>query len=165
MLARRPAQPKYIDVAIVSTMNYQEFIEAAKSKHCRSVKAEIEKLDASLRPSQALIDGLASKSVEQLYDDLLDQKLYETVKDKLPSNPDLEWDWDWDDIIPSGKTLCIIASTAVAAAIVAAWVASGGTLTIAILIGQWALSFEVASAVYAALIAGGGVAAVASAMC
>lgn len=146
-------------------MNYQEFIESAKSKHRSDIKQEIDKLDPSMKPSQALIDGLIANSADQLYKNLIDQKLYEAVRSRLPSRPDLEWDWDWDDILPSGKTLCIVGATAVAAAIVAAWVASGGTLTVAIIIGQWALSGEVASAVYAALIAGGGVAAVASAMC
>ena len=59
------------------------------------------------------------------------------------------------------KAVCVAASMAAASALLAAWVASGGTLTV----GMAAGGVQITEPILAALIGGGGAAAVASAMC
>lgn len=145
-------------------MEYSDFLAGVKSVFSERLEKELGKLEPAYRPKESEWSNIIDASFEYAFPKGFFESFYEDVKDNLPSSSELEKWSDWDPT--SRRNRCIWGATATAVAICSLWVASGGTLTIAFILGNWTLaSTSVASAVYAALIGGGGAAAVASAMC
>jgi hypothetical protein len=147
-------------------MNYDQFRSEYRQWYLESLKNELSNLDASYRPSDDRCIEIAKTSFDQLISDDLISKLFDEVskQDLGPVDDDLEWRtprWLRDLDPTTNKNVCIGLSMAAAAALLAAWVASGGTLTVGMIAG----GVKITSPIYAALVGGGGAAAVASAMC
>jgi hypothetical protein len=111
------------------------FVDDYKEK----LKNLLEGLDEKYRPPQDRIQQIIDNSANYLsVDDLLTSQSSEGTEIRPLWNP--------------GRDLCILAHMAIAAAILAAWVASGGTL----IAGTTVAGVTVTSEVIAALIGGGG---------
>jgi hypothetical protein len=112
------------------------------------LKGFLEGLDVKHRPPQDRIQQIVDNSVNYLeIDDLLEGR--------ISDGPEMHLLWD------PGIDLCIAAHMAVAAAILAAWVASGGTL----IVGTAIAGVTVTSEIIAALIGGAGGRAIAEKFC
>ena len=147
-------------------MNYDQFRSEYRQWYLESLKNELSNLDASYRPSEDRCIEIANTSFDQLISDDLISKLFDEVskQDLDPVDDALEWRtprWLRDLDPTTNKNVCIGLSMAAAAALLAAWVASGGTLTVGMIAG----GVKITSPIYAALVGGGGAAAVASEMC
>lgn len=147
-------------------INYDQFRSEYRQWYLESLKNELNNLDSSYRPGEGRCIEITNTSFEQLISDDLIEKLFEEVsnKDLDASDDALEWRtprWVRRLDPTTNKDICIGLSMAAAAALLAAWVASGGTLTV----GVMAAGVTITEPIYAALIGGGGAAAVARAMC
>jgi hypothetical protein len=147
-------------------MNYDQFRSEYRQWYLESLKNELSNLDVSYRPSEDRCIEIVNTSFDQLISDDLIGKLFDEVskQDLDPADDALEWKtpkWLRKLDPTTNKNVCIGLSMAAAAAVLAAWVASGGTLTVGVMAG----GVKITSPIYAALAGGGGAAAVASAMC
>lgn len=116
-------------------------------------------LDPKLRPNKAVLDKIMAKDIEDI----------KRVAGSLGAGNDLiqknEFGLgDWIPGIPNPfdpKAACILTHIAIGAAVLAAWVASGGTLAI----GASAAGVQITQPIYAALVGGASGAVIAAILC
>lgn len=152
-------------------MTFEEFRSAYVGWYKAQLKKNLTSLEGEHRPKKA--DDIVQASVAFLDEAALKTAFDEhTAKNQGGVNAQGFFDDLGDDfgdfltkIDPTHpdnrKAVCVAGSMAAAAALLAAWVASGGTLTFGMVVG----GIKITEPILAALIGGGGAAAVASAMC
>lgn len=151
-------------------MDYEQFKAEYKAYFLDQLKLQLDHLDAGHRPDEEKQKAILASSFDVVVSEEMLHTIYEEIRSQndQPDTPDsdtaLEWrtpGWIRDLDPTKNKDVCIGLHVAAASALVAAWVASGGTLTV----GAVAGGIKITSPIMAALIGGAGGRGIAEVMC